>query len=98
MHNYVKKLYADALAVMIAKNNDYSNNNENPFSNFEMVEELGITTPERGLMVRMTDKFSRASNLLSKEPDVQDESLQDTLMDLINYTAILSAYIESKRN
>lgn len=45
--------------------------------------------PENGLRVRMWDKMARLNHLLDN-PDVDpdDESLTDTLMDLLNYCAI----------
>lgn len=45
--------------------------------------------PENGLRVRMWDKMARLNNLLNN-PDIDpdDESLNDTLIDLLNYCAI----------
>jgi hypothetical protein len=45
--------------------------------------------PENGLRVRMWDKMARLNNLI-ENPDVDpgDESLNDTLIDLLNYCAI----------
>jgi hypothetical protein len=45
--------------------------------------------PENGLRVRMWDKMSRLNHILENpEVDVNDESLEDTLKDLLNYCAI----------
>lgn len=52
----------------------------------------------QGLIVRMSDKMTRISNLLKREAQVKDESIQDTLADLCNYAAILSAYIEDQKS
>lgn len=82
--------------IMLSKNHDYSGS-VNPFRNFEMVEKLGITSVEQGLLVRMTDKLSRVSNLLGKEGKVLDEKVEDTLLDLANYAVILKCYMESKK-
>ena len=45
--------------------------------------------PENGLRVRMWDKMARLNHILENpEVDVNDESLEDTLKDLLNYCAI----------
>lgn len=82
--------------IMLAKNHDYSGEVD-AFRNFKMVEQLGISSVEQGLLVRMTDKLSRVSNLLGKEGKVLDEKVEDTLLDLANYAVILKCYMESKK-
>jgi len=45
--------------------------------------------PENGLRVRMWDKMARLNHILENpNVDVNDESLDDTLKDLLNYCAI----------
>ena len=45
--------------------------------------------PENGLRVRMWDKMARLNHILENPSvDVNDESLEDTLQDLLNYCAI----------
>lgn len=45
--------------------------------------------PENGLRVRMWDKMARLNHLLDNpNVDTNDESLEDTLTDLMNYCAI----------
>ncbi len=41
-------------------------------------------------MTRISDKVSRAANLIWNSQLVKDESIEDTLIDLLNYAAILS--------
>ncbi len=91
--NYEKTI-KDMLETTKAKNADYAVT-EDPFRNFKMVEKLGITDVPRGILVRMSDKVSRIINLLDKEASVKDESINDTLIDLANYTIILKCYLES---
>jgi len=45
---------------------------------------------------KMMDKVSRVSTLLEAEAQVDDEKMEDTLEELINYTAILKAYVNQK--
>jgi hypothetical protein len=44
----------------------------------------------------MADKMSRIINLTERDAEVKDESINDTLVDLANYSIILKLYIESK--
>lgn len=83
--------------TMDVKNTDYATK-DNPFSNFTLVNSLWITTVERWILVRMTDKLSRISNLIDSEAKVKDETIIDTLVDLANYSIILKLYIEDKNS
>lgn len=79
------------------KNADYANGAD-PFANFRRCEQLGLCQTEAGIMVRMSDKFQRIANFIQKGVlEVQDEKVDDTLNDLLNYTVILAAYLQEKR-
>jgi len=79
-----------------AKNQDYATNKD-PFSNFRMVENIGLATLEQAILMRMCDKFARIVNLLKKDSAaVKDESVEDTLLDIMNYANILLAYRQNK--
>jgi len=90
----MKKTFDDCYAISLAKNHDYAGN-EDPFANFRTSTAVGVPV-ERGIMVRMMDKVSRINRLIDNEAQVKDESLMDTCNDLINYAAILKAYLEAK--
>ena len=98
LFNIHAKLCKDALDLMQRKNHDYAGKSGvEPFANFTRAEAMGITTPERGMMVRMLDKMSRLSSFMdSKEFKVEDEKLRDTILDLINYSVLLYSYLEDK--
>lgn len=67
------------------KNHDYSKTSE-PLSNFHRSQELGVE-PWRGVLVRMSDKWSRIEQLAGgKTP--KNESLRDSLIDLAVYALI----------
>ena len=92
--NRVKELQSESLNIMVNKNKDYAGAGD-PFKNFKMCESIGICSAEKGILVRMTDKLQRISNLLTTEAQVKDESILDTLQDLSNYSLILRVYLES---
>jgi hypothetical protein len=52
--------------------------------------------PLNGLRVRMHDKIARINNLLDKNVDPQNESLRDSFIDLLNYSAIAIMVLENK--
>ena len=63
-------------AIYVAKNSDYGNSVTDTYAKFGDVS----------FMVRITDKINRATSLLSKNNrQVQDEKLEDTIKDMINY-------------
>jgi hypothetical protein len=88
----------EALELMKKKNHDYAGKSGNdPFANFTRAEAMGITTTEKGMLVRMLDKMSRLSSFMdSKEFKVENEKLEDTIKDMINYSILLYAYMQDK--
>lgn len=94
LHTHMEKVFAECVEISRAKNADYASN-EDPFNNFRMVEHLGVCPVATGIVVRLSDKFSRLSRMVcsSSEPAVKDESVRDTIRDAINYLAILDAWL-----
>lgn len=92
-------LCKQARDLMDMKNRDYAGNDgKEPFANFTRVESMGICSTEQGFMVRLTDKMSRLSSILESGTNhVKDESFEDTMVDVINYIVLLSAYRLDKR-
>jgi len=97
---YHTEICRSAQELMSLKNRDYAGAEGNePFANFTRVETMGICSTEQGFMTRVTDKMSRLSSFLnSGKMHVEDESFRDTIIDVINYMVLLSAYINDKDN
>jgi hypothetical protein len=94
---FAEKFFGDCVEISRKKNADYTGGNDNPFSNFQSVESLGIKT-EQGFLTRMMDKMARIGSFVSKgELQVKDESVTDTLRDLANYSCLLAGYIKSQK-
>lgn len=94
------KQFTDKMrAICEAKNKDYTGNKgESAFANFTRVEAMGIAQTEQGFLTRMLDKVSRLSSFIeSGTLHVKDESVEDTLIDLANYSALLAGYLKSKK-
>ena len=85
-----------ALVILAQKSNDYATSAD-PFANFKRGEILGFASAETGLMLRVVDKISRISTFLQKgELKVDNESVQDSILDVINYMILLQGMIADK--
>lgn len=81
---------SEMLELVKKKHSDYSSGSIN---NFELAEKLWITTTEKAILVRMSDKMARICNLIESDPSVKSEAITDTLRDLANYAIILKIYL-----
>jgi|SRR5579885_2116077 len=85
-----------AMKLAEDKNADYASQ-EDPFRNFRKTSEIAGLTVEQGILVRLGDKISRISNLLrTKESRVKSESIEDTIIDAMNYLNIMLTWIQSQ--
>lgn len=94
--DFAQEFFNACIEISRAKNADYTGKNQDPFSNFQSVEVLGIST-EQGFLTRMMDKMKRIASFVENgQLLVKDESVTDTLRDLANYSCLLAGYIKSK--
>ncbi len=91
----VNKVWDECYKIMANKNADYADT-DNPFANFKACEVLGVDY-KKGILVRCMDKIKRVSNLLEREARDKNESIEDTLMDTINYFTILLVAVQIER-
>jgi hypothetical protein len=53
---------------------------------------------EFGIVVRLSDKVARLRTFCERGVlDVKDESVEDTLVDVINYAVLFAAYLQDKK-
>ena len=78
--------------VYEAKDNDYSSTGL-PMGNLRKCEDAGIDA-WRGCLVRMGDKISRLENFLSHQEYKVDEKAEDTIIDLSNYSILMSCLLK----
>lgn len=92
-------LTSDALAIMRAKNHDYTSGSGDPLANFRGASYLGIH-PVLGILLRQQDKIMRVRTFVEKgELKVKGESVKDAIVDQINYLVLQYAYImEEQQN
>ncbi len=99
MLGYHTYLCDKARRIMEQKNNDYSGSSgQTPFANFEVAEQMKICKTETGFQIRIGDKFMRLVTFCQDGTlRVDNESAEDSCLDIINYMILLAAYIDSKR-
>lgn len=93
---HIANTFQKGLALIDKKNADYAGEDD-PFANFNNASIAHVSVPQ-AILVRISDKMSRIGNLLVRPAVVLDESLEDTIIDAINYLAILLAWLESQKN
>lgn len=95
----MRRTFAACLETAKDKNADYAGEMaDDCFANFKACEILNGMTAEKGILVRLMDKFKRIDNLLTQDAHVSDEAITDTIQDGINYLGILKALIESRNS
>ena len=91
----IKETMADVTDLLLRKNRDYGSSFRKP----GIVS--GALDAKSKLLVRIDDKLERLANLLAKgtDGDVPDESVSDTVSDLIGYFVLLKILLdEAGRN
>ena len=83
-----KKIVTETMELCIKKNKDYGSSVEDTFEKFGNISYL----------VRITDKYNRICSLLNKEGEVKDESIDDTIRDMANYSFLWLASRNLKEN
>lgn len=80
-----KEIVGEMLSIYIAKNTDYGSSVSDTYRDFGLVS----------FLVRMADKLNRLKTLYKQEAKV-NEKIEDTLIDLANYSIL--ALIELKKD
>ena len=93
--DHIEATFKKGHELVKIKNSDYAGK-EHPFKNFEFAQLVGMDV-NRAILLRVVDKIARISNLLGKDAQVKDESIEDTCLDIINYIAIMMAHLEYER-
>ena len=83
-----KKIVTETMELCIKKNKDYGSSVQDTFEKFGDISYL----------VRITDKYNRICSLLNREGEVKDESIDDTIRDMANYSFLWLASRNLKGN
>jgi hypothetical protein len=77
--------------TLVRKGADYTAQGD-PFSTFRAGARIGVD-PGKSIYLRMSDKWERLTNLMSRPPECADETLSDTVLDLAGYAMLLMAWL-----
>ena len=86
-----RQMFDESTAIIAKKGHDYNRHQQHAgdtLFNLRVAEVLGIVpTAERGILVRVSDKFMRLISLMEPgvEAEVSGESVRDTVRDIHNY-------------
>jgi len=94
MTSEFKKICIEQYLTFIKKQNDYGPANIAMNTHLENEQDLKLSLT--GLTVRMNDKMSRLINLILKKNKPQNESIEDTFMDLSVYGKIALVVMHGK--
>lgn len=93
---HVQDLYARGLTTMAGKNEDYAKEDD-PYSNFRLAAQVAGITPAQSMLVLIGVKLARIENILNSGV-VNNESLEDSILDAVNYLGILAGYEKLKNS
>lgn len=79
-----KDITTEMANTFCRKNHDYGN------SFFESLDKRGLVAA----LVRMEDKMNRLNALENTEALVKDEAIEDTLLDLANYSIMTTMWLK----
>lgn len=77
-NNLFKEIVDEMYEIYVAKNTDYGSSVSDTFRDFGLVS----------FLVRISDKLNRLKTLSKQESLVKDEKIEDTLIDLANYSIL----------
>lgn len=85
-YNVSEKYYGQLHRVLVKKQNDYGPANIANSPGGEL----------NGIRVRLFDKIARVNNLLDSGAEPENESLQDSFIDIANYAVIALMVLDNK--
>jgi hypothetical protein len=73
--------------IMLSKGNDYAN--EDRLSNFKLAGSICGLSPQQNCLSLIATKVARLGVLLKEKSEPNNESIEDSLVDMANYTLLL---------
>jgi hypothetical protein len=90
-----EKILVEARELVERKNSDYAGDKDF-LGNFKMSQMMGLK-PSQGVLIRIGDKYARICQLSQKSASVPEETIKDTLIDLINYSVFMILCLEEEK-
>jgi hypothetical protein len=81
--------------ILFKKGNDYAN--EDRLSNFKLAGGICGLKAEQNCLSLIATKVARLGVLLNTDKEPNNESIQDSVLDLANYSILLSMILSDKK-
>ena len=91
---YFEKKVDVLRSILFSKGNDYANKDR--LSNFKLAGSICGLSPEQNCLSLIATKVARLGVLLNSDSPASNESIEDSIDDLINYGLLLSMIREEK--
>ncbi len=83
------------IELLKSKSNDYAEGGD-AFLNFKTAAQVAGISPEQTLLTLLGMKLSRLTQLVGKGKKAQNESVEDTMLDVINYVILLRGMMKER--
>lgn len=87
-----QQTFDECFNIIKNKNHDYSDKND-PFSNFKFSGKVAGITPEQAALNLIGTKLARLNELITNSKSAKNESIEDSILDAINYLLLLRGMI-----
>jgi len=94
-HKRFYELLLEIAELHARKNKNYAVDG-NPLSNLKECSKFGVR-PSLGVLIRLSDKWSRLSELSKGKVDLVGESIKDTLFDNAVYSLLMVILLEEEQ-
>lgn len=84
---HISQFFDRMRSVILSKGNDYAN--EDRLSNFKLAGAICGLTAEQNCLSLIATKVARLGVLLKSDTPAENESIEDSLIDLANYAVLL---------
>lgn len=98
--NYVEEILERSKAIHLRKREDYASDpTANPFENFDRSNEVAGWFPDayKSFAVLIGTKIARLGSLLVSGKTPNNESIDDTFLDLVTYCALFYGFWKDKQ-
>jgi hypothetical protein len=93
---YFQSVVESMKNILLKKGDDYANADR--LSNFKLAGQICGFTPEQNCLSLIATKVARLGVLLNSDKKPNNESIQDSVLDLANYSILLSMILNEKKH
>lgn len=92
---FLENMFVEMRSVILSKGNDYANDDR--LSNFKLAGTICGLTTEQNCLSLIATKVARLGVLFNSNSEPSFESVEDSILDLANYSTLLAMIIYENR-